>query len=68
MARKVIITVDADGQVVVEADGFTDESCFAATKDFEELLGDVKSVEKKELTKGKALLLCKRGVPSGYCG
>jgi len=66
MSRKVIISVGPQGEVSIEADGFNDDKCFEATRVFEELLGDVKEVTKKDLTKAKAKV--GRQIPAGWCG
>ena len=75
MARKkVLIGVGPNGEIEVEAVGFKDSSCFAATKDFEDAIGTKLSVEKKPEAARKAKRRVKssrktaKGLPSGWCG
>jgi hypothetical protein len=45
--EKLVITINPKGEVKIDAQGFTDGSCLAATKPFEEALGDVTSETRK---------------------
>lgn len=45
--KTIEVTIDKDGGVKIEAKGFTDASCLAATKDLEQALGVVDARNKK---------------------
>jgi len=45
--KKVIVRIGPNGEREVEAVGFEGQSCKEATKEIEQLLGDVTDVEKK---------------------
>lgn len=45
--EQVIITIDAKGEITVEADGVVGKGCEALTKPFEQGLGTVTSDRKK---------------------
>lgn len=46
MAREIIVTVDAQGNTVIETKGFTGSDCLKATADLEKALG-VKTEDRK---------------------
>ena len=48
MVRRVIIRITRDGEVKIEAKGYTGESCISATEPFERAFGDVNKRELKE--------------------
>lgn len=47
MPKQVVYTIEEDGTVTIDAQGFTNEECQAATKATEEALGTVQSRRKK---------------------
>jgi len=71
--RVVWIGVNEEtGETAIEAEGFKDDSCFLATKPFEEALGTVSERVEKPTAKVKARsarrIVGQRCVPSGHCG
>lgn len=51
--KTIDIVVSPQGEVKVEANGFTDGTCFAATKEIEAAIGKVTKDEKKEGISGE---------------
>lgn len=45
--KQIVVTVDAEGQVSIEAVGFRGQSCEKATAALEQAMGIVKSKDKK---------------------
>lgn len=58
--KSIEIDVSPSGEVKIDAKGFTDGTCFAATKEIEQAIGKVSKDTKKEgisTVSGKATLL-----------
>lgn len=41
MTKKIIVDIDKNGEVKIEAQGYNNKECLKATKDLEEALGKV---------------------------
>ena len=47
MSRRILVRVNPEGEVTVEAEGFNGSGCEAATKAIEEALGNVRERKRK---------------------
>lgn len=72
MGRKSILVGvnDVTGEVSVEAIGFKNNACLAATKPYEEAIGTPMKRTLKPEARRKAVVNRKisQGMPSGWCG
>jgi hypothetical protein len=68
--KKVVVGVGPNGEIEVDAVGYPDDSCFAATKAYEEAIGTVVEVKNKPTAGKKAKVTRKvaAGLPAGFCG
>lgn len=67
MEKKVVITIGKDGSIIVDAKGFTGQSCEEATTFLDELF-QKNSVEHKRSFYELETDSLVDPIPSGYCG